>query len=378
MSEQKSVGLCMIVRNEEFIIRDCIDSTRPLIDYAMIVDTGSVDGTLDRVEEYFTEWGVGSWRSHPWKNFGLNRTRALQEMRELTTIDYVLMMDADDRLIVEPGFDVQKLKEHLDADLYNVKIRYGGTEYWRPCLMRNDLEFSYKGIVHEFLDGPPREDLKIAELPGIYIQANVAQGFRSCDPEKYRKDAALLREALVGEMESFLRARYTFYLAQSYRDSGEPKKALRYYLKRSKMPHWDQEIYVSLIEAGKLMQGLGYSPYETVDAFRRAIKLLPQRAEAYYWAARFCRAQQMWPEARDFAKEGLEKGDATHRGLFVEGWIGTFGLLDEFAISSYYTGDHKESLEACIKLVMTPGLPENDRLRIGQNAKFAVDALWGT
>ena len=43
---------------------------------------------------------------------------------------------------------------------------------------------------------------------------------------KYRKDAAVLEKALQTEKDKFLRSRYTFYLARSYRDAGEKEKAL--------------------------------------------------------------------------------------------------------------------------------------------------------
>ncbi|MBV8399509.1 MAG: hypothetical protein JOZ17_12325, partial [Acetobacteraceae bacterium] len=59
------------------------------------------------------------------------------------------------------------------------------------------------------------------------------------------------------ETDPFLVSRYTFYLAQSYRDCGEKEKALENYLKRADLGYWDQEIYISLLEAGNLMVALG-------------------------------------------------------------------------------------------------------------------------
>jgi glycosyltransferase involved in cell wall biosynthesis len=41
----KTIALCMIVKDEASIIRRCLEQVRPLIDYVLIVDTGSVDGT---------------------------------------------------------------------------------------------------------------------------------------------------------------------------------------------------------------------------------------------------------------------------------------------------------------------------------------------
>src|SRR3978361_1789128 len=43
----QTVCLSMIVKNEAHVIRRCLDSVRSLIDYWIIVDTGSTDGTQD-------------------------------------------------------------------------------------------------------------------------------------------------------------------------------------------------------------------------------------------------------------------------------------------------------------------------------------------
>jgi glycosyltransferase involved in cell wall biosynthesis len=41
----KSIGLSMIVKNEMHVMRRCIESVLPILDYVLVVDTGSDDGT---------------------------------------------------------------------------------------------------------------------------------------------------------------------------------------------------------------------------------------------------------------------------------------------------------------------------------------------
>ena len=53
MSKRPSVTLCMIVKNEEHIIRECLDSMVGVIDRYDISDTGSTDKT----KEVIREWG---------------------------------------------------------------------------------------------------------------------------------------------------------------------------------------------------------------------------------------------------------------------------------------------------------------------------------
>ena len=105
--------------------------------------------------------------------------------------------------------------------------------------------------MHEFLEGPPGISTGVAN--GFYVLSS-RQGARSQDPEKYLKDVQILEVALATEHDEFLRSRYTFYLAQSYRDSGEAAKALPRYLERSELGYWDEEIFQSFYQAAKLKE----------------------------------------------------------------------------------------------------------------------------
>ena len=48
----------MIVKNESHIIKECLESVSPYIDYWVIADNGSTDGTQDLIKEFFDEKGI--------------------------------------------------------------------------------------------------------------------------------------------------------------------------------------------------------------------------------------------------------------------------------------------------------------------------------
>src|SRR5439155_19966470 len=98
--------------------------------------------------------------------------------------------------------------------------------------------------------------------------------------DKYRRDAELLEKALSYETDPFLISRYTFYLAQSYKDCGEHEKALEKYLKRAELGYWSEEIYISLLEAGNLMAAMDRPFDEVMSTYQRAAQTLPTRADA--------------------------------------------------------------------------------------------------
>src|SRR5262252_2133043 len=90
-----SVGLIMIVKNEEKTLPRLAESVRDQIDYWTIVDTGSTDGTADVVDRVFA--GVsGEYHQRQWLGFGPSRNEALV-LGEAHT-DWLLWLDADETL----------------------------------------------------------------------------------------------------------------------------------------------------------------------------------------------------------------------------------------------------------------------------------------
>lgn len=368
-----SIGLCMIVKNEARLILRCLQSVRPLIDYLLIEDTGSGDGTQDIIRRWLDQEKLpGEVFEEPWKDFAHNRSAALARLRGKADIDYALIIDADDVVIYGPDFNPKMFKSGLNADLYHMEIRRGPIRYHRPQLVSNRLEFHYRGVLHEFIEAPA--GISSGTLTDVlHIQAGV-EGARSEDPDKYRKDAAVLEGALQTEQDPFLRARYTFYLANSWKDCGEAEKALTTYLDRTALGFWDEEVFISLYCAAQLKAGLGHPDYEIIGMYMKAYETCPHRAEALHGAARYCRGMGKFHQGYMLAKQGLEITDPGS-GLFVESWIYEYGLLDEFSVNAYWVKSYEECLKACERLLSNSAVPEEMRERIEMNARLARQKL---
>ena len=280
-ADQKMIGLCMIVKNESQLILRCLESVRPLVDYVLVEDTGSTDGTQTIVREWLDRVGLpGEVYDEPWQDFAYNRSRALAKLRENKGVDYALILDADDHIVFEPEFDVAAFKNGLSQDAHDVELRHNDSiRYWRQQICSNRREFKFRGVIHEFLEGPP--GATVGGTSGLHI-SSTREGARSQDPDKYRKDARILEQALQTEQDVFLRSRYTFYLARSYRDSGDKEKALENYLKRAELGYWVDEIFMSLYGAAQLKQELGKTFEEVLAAYLRAADAAPHRAEALH------------------------------------------------------------------------------------------------
>ena len=68
-----TICLNMIVKNEESVLPRCLNSVKDLIDYWVIVDTGSTDRTKEILEE-FKSVVPGEYYSRPWVDYAHNRT----------------------------------------------------------------------------------------------------------------------------------------------------------------------------------------------------------------------------------------------------------------------------------------------------------------
>ncbi len=318
-----TVAACMIVKDEAAVIRRCLDSVRGLVDYVLVEDTGSSDGTQEIIRDWLALHGVpGEVFDAPWQDFAHNRTLGLVRLRDVAA-DYAIVLDADDVLVCA---DPAALKASLTADLYDVEMHLGGVTYWRPQIFRNSLEFCYRGVLHEYLE-LPAADLSRETLRGAHIDAGTS-GHRSADPDKYRNDALLLQGALEAETNPFLRSRYMFYLAQSWRDCGQQTLALHAYQHRAELGFWNEEVFYSLFQVARMREALRHAPTEVVAAYLRAWEAVPHRVEPLYYAARYCRSAGLAHHGAVLAQRGQGiKLPAT--GLFLEPWIYDHGLRNE-------------------------------------------------
>jgi tetratricopeptide (TPR) repeat protein len=356
-----SVCLNMIVKNEAHVIRRCLDSVRPLITTWCILDTGSTDGTQDIIREHYRDL-PGALHEAPWKGFGASRTEALQLGRGMA--DYLCFIDADCEMRFPEGFTPPT----LTADAYHLRHRNGEYGFVRLDLAATRLDWSYVGVLHEVLSCPTPTQVELLEGPWILEHP---EGARSRDPKTYEKDAAILEEAL---REDPTNARHQFYLAQSYRDAGQPKKALEAYRKRAAMGGWAEEVYISLLRAAQLLEGMEAPEPQVVHAYLMALEARPGRAETHGRLAAYLRGRKRYTMALNLAEQGMALPIPPDL-LFVGTSYHTWRCLDEFAVAAYWVGRFKDCRDACDRLLSEGHLPEGEVARVAANRDWAIKWL---
>ena len=150
----------MIVKNEEKVIRDSIESFLPFLDELIIVDTGSSDNTINIAKEYTNNVHTIEWID----NFSYARNKAI----DLVTKDYFIWFDADDYIEKKDQDKIKVLKEQI-KDENMILLPYKCSEsfsYYRERIIKKSPLNTFEGIVHETI--PLRGKLRYENIPIIH------------------------------------------------------------------------------------------------------------------------------------------------------------------------------------------------------------------
>ncbi len=161
------LSLCMIVKNEQENLPRCLASAKPFVDEIIVVDTGSSDNTIAIAQEFGATVIPFEWCD----DFAAARNTALEH----ATCDWVLMLDADEELVVsDPALIRQALcdREPAQLILYLIEIKdvyVQQAPLFVGRLFRNLPELRYQGCYHEqlSLQGQPLLPHQQQKLEGI-------------------------------------------------------------------------------------------------------------------------------------------------------------------------------------------------------------------
>jgi len=346
----------MIVKNESAVIRRSLGSIKHKIDYWVIVDTGSSDGTQEIIKEYMKDI-PGELFERPWINIEKSRNEALDLARD--KCDYILVIDADEEWEIKKDFQKQKL--HLDY--YAVLSRDMNIDLYRIALVNSKLPWRWKGIIHEQLECPL--PVKGDALPGIINHGWRRDGGQNQDPNRYHKDVAALEQGLKEEPDN---ARYVFFLAQSYAAAKRFEDALKTYQKRAEMGGYEPEVFWSLFSVACLRDDLGMQDETIIDSYSKAFAFDSTRAEPLHHLATFYQRRDNHTLAYTLTKFALTLPLPSSSHYILRD-VYDYSLLFTSACSAHCLKLYEEAKKGYLTL-LKKNLPEKIRSIIEHNLKL--------
>jgi ADP-heptose:LPS heptosyltransferase/glycosyltransferase involved in cell wall biosynthesis len=229
ITKAPTLGVGMIVRNEERDLPRCLRSIASIADGVVIIDTGSTDRTLTVAHNTINQpvWSRtylraseqdadGEWRI---TNFAKARNEYVHELRE-RGFTHTLSMDADDELIAP---HVIRQAMYLPRAVVGVWMDLG--DNWRQVhhrLWPADWYVHYKGWCHEFpvIDG----------LPSIILDHECIR--HDATPHGNETSNERNLRILLRQFEAEPDARTAFYIANTHKDGGRHALAIDWYRKR--------------------------------------------------------------------------------------------------------------------------------------------------
>ena len=223
--QKPTLSLCMIVKNEEENLPQCLEPVKDAFDQIVVVDTGSEDNTVEIAKNYGAEVHYFPWID----DFSAARNESLKH----ATGDWIFWLDADDRMERQEALKLRELitPEKKTATkvysafycmLYCYEANEQDTETLQMRLFPNLPGVEFEGLVHEqVFYSLHRLDVQfqVCDVKIIHTGYKDADAFIS----KIHRNMALLEKQIQKTPD---RVNVRLHLVTHYNALGETEKSI--------------------------------------------------------------------------------------------------------------------------------------------------------
>lgn len=239
------LSVCLIVKNEEKFIADCLKSVMPVASEIIIMDTGSTDSTREIINQIRSEKPDNVSRfvlnEIKWDDdFARARNQAIAKAKG----DWILNIDADEILLEESRNELlpflkkqpyQDIPVIFGFKILDPVIEYQGYKiHYKSILFRNGFNIRFISAIHEF---PALEDKRLKEIDCSFLQilhqGNYKEKINLGQKSEYYEK--LLLNAINKQDRYNLKYYYYFHLGFHYYSYRQYDKALDYLRKSYKL-----------------------------------------------------------------------------------------------------------------------------------------------
>lgn len=298
-----SIGLVMIIKNEEKRITVTFDTVKDIVDAFIIFDTGSTDNTVDIVKNYCVQNKINLYMiSGQFVDFSVSRNHVL-DYADTIDVHYILMLDCNDEL--QHGENLRKWailghKESVNGFLMTQHWFSGtDTKYFNVRCVKNRQGWRYKGRVHEYIDREGEKNcLQIDDI--IIYQDRTKDDDKSL--KRFSRDKILLLEDY---RQNPTEPRTLFYLAQTCQCLQQYDEALYYSKLRTELAGFEEEVFQSYMRCGDCLINMNADWSDILPWYIKAFAHT-SRAEPLVRIGQYYILQQKWETAFMFLRQACE------------------------------------------------------------------------
>lgn len=224
-----TLSVCMIVKDEENNLEDCLKSIGGFADQIVVVDTGSKDETPHIALKHGAKIIRSDWRN----DFSYSRNISLDH----ATSRWILWLDADDRI---PPSEVEKFRQLKKAPtdraflmkICNVRPGGFGEQWYQLRMFPNHPQIRFERKIHEQVGFA----IKRMQLKPVRAGVRIDHvGYK--DHAEAKKKALRNREILLTDVQAYLDdPAYLSALGDSCFITAEFLEAIQWYKKVLQIP----------------------------------------------------------------------------------------------------------------------------------------------
>lgn len=328
----KKISLCLIVKNEEENIKNCLQNADIFADEIIIVDTGSTDKTKDFAQEFTDKIYDFEW------DFDFSKARNFSFSK--ATNPYIMWLDCDDIVSEKTAKNIAKWKEsdeecdvlicpyvtNFDANMKPI------FQFNRERIVKNDKRFRWKDRVHEVIV-PSGKVVINNDIIIYHNKKNKPYTSRNLD----------IYEKMIAEGTTFS-PRSQFYYARELYFNKRYQDAVRAFSKfLSEGKGWNENNIEACLNLSKCYQDLNEEKNALSVLFGSFVYDLP-RGEILYEIANIYFNKEDYRSAIYYYKQALASKPNINSGAFINLDCYTFLPSIQLCVCYHKLGDNLNAL----------------------------------
>ena len=359
---------CVMFKDEEEVLRRCLESVKDITDEFILMDTGSTDKSITIASSY------GEVNKCEFEDFVITKNKVL-DIAYSKNPDMVLWMDADEFIDKENENKLKAAIKDLMKSKSNILLtdivdRHDGKKttnrYIRPRVWKTIDKPIFKGPgIHEFIPYKDSRDIIRKDIRVIHQH------------KKKGKDIMKNMEFYVDILKRYEEKdpddiRCLFYMARSLMEAGRYKEAHEYFHKYRETSErinyiYMEEYWFTYYDQSNMYTSTGdYSM--AMDMIHKCIELLPERADAYAKGIdiAYYKLKDL-DMALEIGESGRHLKNFNNSIMFTDPFAYPYRILDTLSLVYWDMGEYSKGLECINDLLSLEMINEYHYDRIKSN-----------